>query len=446
MLRRIWISICVLLSFVSAALALSPPEIAVLFNRGIKPAYYANLLTGTLPSSLTFARAGQATQYDATGKLTYAPNNLLLNSATLSTQSITTVASNYIISMYGTGSITLSGTATGTITGTGAANQVYLKVTATAGTLTLTVSGSVTSAVAAQVTYETMPRAGDQVITTSAAYYGPRFDYNPSTLAPVGLLIEGSATNLFLNSSAGGSNLATQNVTTTAQAYTISFYGTGSIVLSGTATATITGTGAYPARTTYTFTPTAGTLTATVLGTVQYANCEAFAFATSFIPTAATVVTRAADTALLTGVPLSVLQGAQASYVEEATLYSQGTSEVFLGGSAGMAMIYTYANNLAVSYDASSSTISATTGSGGWLTTARAALSFSNSGRSLVMNGGTVATTASPFVSSRATLGIAGYAVGGSLPLFGWVRSFAVYNSRLPDSVLKSESLVGAPY
>ena len=32
--------------------------------------------------------------------------------------------------------------------------------------------------------------------TTTAAYYAPRFDYDPTTLAPKGLLIEGSATNL----------------------------------------------------------------------------------------------------------------------------------------------------------------------------------------------------------------------------------------------------------
>ena len=71
------------------------------------------------------------------------------------------------------------------------------------------------------------------------------------------------------------------------------------------ATATITGLGAYPTRTTYTYTPTAGTLTLTVSGTVQYANDEVGAFATSYIPTAGTALSRAADSASMTGVNFS---------------------------------------------------------------------------------------------------------------------------------------------
>lgn len=75
-----------------------------------------------------------------------ARKNILLATETLATQSVTTIAAKYTLSFTGTGSVTLSGAATGTLTGTGTDNCVSLTVTPTAGTLTLTVSGSVTKA------------------------------------------------------------------------------------------------------------------------------------------------------------------------------------------------------------------------------------------------------------------------------------------------------------
>jgi hypothetical protein len=76
-----------------------------------------------------------------------ARTNLLLNSATLSTQSVTVAAAANTLSFYGTGTITLTGTSTaGPLVGTGANNRVSLTFTPSAGSLTLTVSGSVTNA------------------------------------------------------------------------------------------------------------------------------------------------------------------------------------------------------------------------------------------------------------------------------------------------------------
>lgn len=132
-----------------------------------------------------------------------------------------------------------------------------------------------------------------------------RYDFDPTTLICKGQLVEEARTNLFLNSLIDGTSLSTQNVTLAASAYTMSFYGTGSIVISGGHSATVAGTGAYPSRKTYTFTPTAGSSTFTVSGTVQYAQIELGSFATSFIPTAGVSVLRNADDVSMTGTNFS---------------------------------------------------------------------------------------------------------------------------------------------
>lgn len=71
--------------------------------------------------------------------------NLLLNSATLSTQSRTVNAITYTLSFFGSGTVTLSGASTaGPLVGAGAyPNRATLTFTPTAGSLTLTVSGTV---------------------------------------------------------------------------------------------------------------------------------------------------------------------------------------------------------------------------------------------------------------------------------------------------------------
>ena len=73
--------------------------------------------------------------------------NWLLNSAALATQSVTTRAVAYTLHFTGTGTVTLSGTSTaGPLVGTSASDRVSLTFTPTAGSLTLTVSGTVTNA------------------------------------------------------------------------------------------------------------------------------------------------------------------------------------------------------------------------------------------------------------------------------------------------------------
>jgi len=71
--------------------------------------------------------------------------NLLLNSATPATQSVTCIAAPYTLALYGTGNVVLSGTGAGTLTGTGASDLVVLNFTPTAGSVTFTKAGTVSS-------------------------------------------------------------------------------------------------------------------------------------------------------------------------------------------------------------------------------------------------------------------------------------------------------------
>ena len=114
-----------------------------------------------------------------------------------------------------------------------------------------------------------------------------RIDY--STGQPA-ILAEPQRTNLVFPS-----DIATTQVrAVTAQAYTLSFYGSGSVALSGAFVGTLNGTSTNN-RVSLTFTPTAGNLTLTVSGSVTNWQLEAGSNATSLIKTISGSVTRNAD-------------------------------------------------------------------------------------------------------------------------------------------------------
>lgn len=158
----------------------------------------------------------------------------------------------------------------------------------------------------------------------TAAINAVRIDYEPITKEFRGVLIENASTNILLNST----TLSTQSVTVTASQYTISFYGTGTITLSGTHSATIVGTGTYPVRTSYTFTPTAGSLTVTVSGTVQKAQLELGAKATSWILTNGSTATREADIITGSGLVYTTLTESNPEW-SSATTYAIGAKVVY---------------------------------------------------------------------------------------------------------------------
>src|SRR6056297_1375260 len=72
--------------------------------------------------------------------------NLFLNSDSLSNQGVSTNASTYTVSFYGTGTITFSGAFVGTLNGTSANERVSLTFSASNGTLNCAVSGLVNNA------------------------------------------------------------------------------------------------------------------------------------------------------------------------------------------------------------------------------------------------------------------------------------------------------------
>lgn len=100
----------------------------------------------------------------------YAPNNLVTQSAALATQTVAVaIGRAYVLSFNGTGSVALSGAATGSLAGLGAGTRVSRALTAATASLTLTVTGSVTSA---QLEQSTATTPGPYFQTLAAPYFG----------------------------------------------------------------------------------------------------------------------------------------------------------------------------------------------------------------------------------------------------------------------------------
>jgi hypothetical protein len=344
---------------------------------------------------LTFTRTGDtATRVNSAGLIEKVRTNLVLNSATFVTQTITVTANPHTLSFTGTGTIVITGVGSGTLVGTGASNRVSLSFTTTAGALILTKTGTV---VLAQL--ETGDIATPYIPTSTAAVsVGPtantaRLDYLGSTCPR--LLLEPQRTNLVTYSErftswldAGGtvtSNTAISpdgylNADTLTGAryqsgfasnqYTVSCFAkkvdgdgmfvlrldaptlfsaqfnlnTGTIVSTSAGyTSTITNFGNGWYRCTLT-TPVSTTIAnfvlvsatgATASTYIWGAQCEAGAYATSYIPTLASASTRSADACSKTGISSLIGQTEGTLYAEIVRTTSTATDGFWVGVNAG---------------------------------------------------------------------------------------------------------------
>ena len=274
----------------------------------------------------------------------------------------------------------------------------------------------------------------------------PRFDHDPVTLVCKGLLIEEQRTNDIRTSSAP----ATQTRTVTAVPYTLSFYGTGTIVLSGVHVATVTGSGAYPARTTLTFTPTAGSLVLTITGSVTNAQLEAGSFATSWIQTTPFAgATRSADVCSISGSNFTGFWNQSAGTLVEAFEASPNTNTTYVSASNGnIVQNSVHLDNdtglmRAVYYSGSSLVATLDLGSVGTVGTVNTiATAYSVNDFSASRNGGTVVTDTSGAVPASLSQMNIGADERSQTPTSFYsnrcIKSLRYYKKRLSDAKLQT--------
>jgi hypothetical protein len=120
-----------------------------------------------------------------------------------------------------------------------------------------------------------------------------RLVHDPMTLARLGMITEPSGENLLGNSDSP----TTQTITVAAELHMLTFFGTGSVMLSGAYSQTQPGIGAFPNQTTLAFVPTSGSLTLTISGEVVFAQLQAADDESSYILSITGPTSRAADDA-----------------------------------------------------------------------------------------------------------------------------------------------------
>ena len=578
-MRRALLTFAAICACIASALALTPGQITTLFGGGVLPAVSSNFLAGVLdPANYTYSGASLRTITDATGAITYAPNNLLTYSNDFSnaawSASLGASVSGSVLS-FGAGvgangalthnvnitgttaifAVVLSGSGTVHIDQFGGSGSNQVTLTSTPTLYCVKISNSVIgvriisapgdtatdvtlrNASVSAVTYETSPRPGDQVITQAAAYYGPAFDNDPVSHAPLGFRVEEARTNLtaysqdFTNaawtpndgaskpivsgttvSPDGTSNAQLWTAITGAsvfqmlyQAHTVSsgqtvtgtaFFKAGTqryfriaidnadafgnaigvvfdATLASATTSTVgVGTGATYSITAYpnswyrvslsgsitgktnanmsvgfagsssgyftTYSPSGQT------GYVWGAQLEAGSFPTSYIPTAASPVSRAADVVQIVGPALRALQGVQGAAVVETGALS-GSNGRIIGDLATTHAIIYQASSTTTGTTGLGPTISPVFGNAGtWATTQRSGITWSGSGTAMAGSGGVVNTSATPLSAAGLSLYLGNSNGVGFIN--GYVRKDAFYNRAPTAPQLQARTVLGAPF
>jgi hypothetical protein len=145
-----------------------------------------------------------------------------------------------------------------------------------------------------------------------------------------------------------------------------------------------------------------------------------------------------------TGAALTALQGSAASLVKEWTSgVSPLSSNAYILSAVGGAGLRIWTTN---SYRLTNgtNTIDAVLPSGNIQQLQRTGFAYSGAGRSVVASGGTVATDANGAAMSGEIY--LGSSAGSAAFINEHVKSFAIYNQRLPDVTLQAKSVVGASY
>lgn len=568
-----------LLALIFSLLAIAPALAGYMTLLGagvgsIQPAVsWVSTTDPTFPnSSLIYSGPSLSTMFDSTGKLTYKPNNLALQSNTF-TNAVWTAQRVTVAAQSGYYALTTTSTTTPvvyqTITvgvggnfvasfdaqiGSGGSNFVFVKaaafdvvngqdtawfnlstgvvssaqagvtasitdlgsgwyrcaikfttVTDLSGLTEIGVSGAngsmnasaigdvinIRNAVFSAVTYETTPRTGDQVITTSAAYYGPRIDYDPNTLAVKGLLIEEARTNIVLqnrdltnaawtkgatatvakdqtgidgvsNSASSFTGGATSGTNTVLQSITLAsstraqsawvkrLVGSGVVNMTtdgGTTWNAITLTASW---TQVQFTQAAVTnpnvgfqiITNGDKIAIDFVQNETGTFATSVLQTAASSITRAADVVQFTGAALTALQGSAGSVIIQSISEASSSPAAITNVIKGTNSIL-YRDTTDKTGTTNGTTALLTAAAPTWSSAIRNGLAWSASGRSLGYTSGSVATDANT-VSNGGTLYLGSSA--GSAVENGWYQSFGLWNQRLSDATLSTKLTVGGSY